>query len=344
MIQLLIFSMIYKPVVIFFCSLLGVPHTAVIIFTLFISVIALIKKRIFKTKKLILGAILFLFPILFLNATLEINEYIYNFLFIMNFVILILLKDVIVLRKKIVFVWNASLLIVILITVGMLFVDHPSVVFENRATMVGYANPLWAARDLCICALFNLFQKNRLTVTIAVILAFMLFALQARGSVVSFALLAFYRGINLRILVLAPLLLLLVSALESINSYSLAYRLFEWGNILQNLDKIPLFGFGIRNYQYVDFTTNLYAHNWFLDLVVGLGVVGGFLGVLLIFQFELTMRTLRQHKINPIYVVPLVYFVNGLTQGSTISSMLGLVIVLILPQMHRLSDKHNAQT
>ena len=202
--------------------------------------------------------------------------------------------------------------------------------FKGRQTLIGYENPLWAARDLVIIALFNLWYQRKITVYVICLIIAVIFALEARGAFLTFLILALYNGSKARILIITPAALISVALLASINSYSLDYRLFEWTNIILNLHQIPLFGFGVQQYQYHNFTSNLYAHNWALDYILGFGVIGAMI---------ILMNAIGIHRVlkfkgigieSAILAIPAVYCVNGLTQGDVISSSLGVIFLFVI--------------
>ena len=162
------------------------------------------------------------------------------------------------------------------------------------------------------------------------ILLVVVFVLEARGAFLTFLVLSLYNGSILRLVILAPVVLISMFFLISINRFSFDYRLFEWSNIISNLDQVPFLGFGLQQYQYHSFTSNLYAHNWALDYILGFGIIGAIVIVISIIGFHNLIKNKLTSNKNAVFALPAVYYINGLTQGDAISSLLGVLFVIIV--------------
>ena len=86
----------------------------------------------------------------------------------------------------------------------------------------------------------------------------------------------------------------------------------------------------MQQYQYHTFTSNLYAHNWVLDYILGFGVIGGMIVILNAIGIHKLLKNKKIGIQSAILSIPAVYCVNGLTQGDVISSLLGVVFLLVV--------------
>ena len=330
MVKILLLALIYKPLVLTIIAPMAMPHVAFLILSTLLAAFQFVKFN--KYPKYIFFIFIFLAtaPLSFIKSALFIDSYIYNYLFIINFALLFCMVPRIKIRKSTIHYCNLALFICLLVSV---LLDHHGselTKFKGRQTLIGYDNPLWAARDLVIIALFNTWYHGKISVYIICLLTVVIFVLEARGTFLTFLILALYNGSISRILVLTLTALMSVALLVSMNRYSLDYRLFEWSNIISNLDQIPIFGFGVQQYQYHTFTSNLYAHNWVLDYILGFGVIGGMIVILNAIGIHKLLKNKKIGIQSAILSIPAVYCVNGLTQGDVISSLLGVVFLLVV--------------
>ena len=265
------------------------------------------------------------------TAAFNQNEYIYNALFIINFGLIIMLfllnRDFLYSRKN--SFWRVSLIL----TLGASYFDavffNNFTTFKETYTLIGYDNPLWAARDLGIIVFyFLLTSKKNQTLEVITILATMLFFLEARAAFLITLFLYFIRFTPLYLITGLSFLTVIYSFIIDINPYSIAKRASEWSNILSNINNIPLFGFGPINYADLSFT-NLgdYPHNFVLDLVLGYGIVGLLFSIWLLFNIYKLLLLKDSKELHFLMTVPIFYVLVALSQGSLVSGMLGLCLI-----------------
>ncbi len=322
---------IFKPITVMICGLLGIPHAIVV--ALSSASLLLVILLIGKLEKS-LAFILFLSFIIvggFFFAAFRQSEYIYNLAFVINFALILILfslsKNYIHTHKNI--FWRIALIF----TLGVSYVDalffESLTKFDGRNTLIGYDNPLWAARDLGILIFYYFLTSQRTqTLEIITILATILFFLEARGV---FLISIFLYFIKFRPLYLAfglGLFTAISPFLININPYSAARRISEWTSILSNVQNIPWFGFGVRNYSEIGFTSlGVYPHNFILDLILGFGILGLFFSLWVMFNTYRLLLLKDDKQLHFLMTVPIFYVLAALSQGSLVSGMLGLCLI-----------------
>ena len=321
----------FKPVTVMLCGLAGVPHAFVLLisaFTLFVTIalIGKLKKRLsfFLTLALLIVGWLF-------SAAINEAEYIYNLLFIVNYLLVLMLfclcRDVG--YYGVTTFWRFALIMTLLIAfLDSLFVGSFTR-FDGRNTLIGYDNPLWAGRDLCVVVLFySCISAKKGLFDVILMLATMLLFLESRAMFLISILLYFIRFTPAYLASGIGLLSAVFYFLVQINPFSVSKRFTEWSAILANLGNIPLFGFGATNYMQVSFTSlGNYAHNFILDLVVGYGIVGLFLSILVMFNVMRLLLLKEKKELHYLMSIPVIYVLAALSQGSLISGMLGLCLI-----------------
>ena len=322
---------IFKPVLVMVGELLGVPHAAIVLTTivlLFLTILFIGKLPL----KLTLLFIVSLAIVAFLaTASFRQSEYIYNAIFTINVLLVLALAG---LHKNQInshrdFFWRIALIVSLMAS----FIDAQFFqIFTNfgeRNTLIGYDNPLWAGRDLAIVLFyFAITSKNGRKIEIAVLLGTMLFFLEARAM---FILSLFICFVRFRLIYLAVGMAALSGIfyfLIQINPFSVSLRLAEWSNILTNIHHVPLFGFGVKNYADIGFTSlGVYPHNWILDLVLGYGLIGALFASWVGANLIRLLALKDGNQLHYLMVVPIVYVLAGLSQGSLVSGMLGLCLM-----------------
>ncbi len=322
---------IFKPVTVMICGLLGIPHAIVSALSsvALLSIILLIGKL----KKSLAFILLLSFIIVgfFFFAALRQTEYLYNVVFVINFALILILfslsRNFIHTQKNT--LWRMALILTLAISYMDALLLDSLTSFDGRSTLVGYANPLWAARDLGIL-IFYYFLTSQKTQTIEVlaILATILFFLEARAVFLISIFLYFIRFTPIYLVSGLGLLTALSFLLIDINPYSVSKRLSEWSNILSNVENIPLFGFGVMNYSEISFTSlGVYSHNFILDLILGFGIIGLFFSIWVIINTYRLLLLKDTNKLHFLMAVPIFYVLAALSQGSLISGMLGLCLI-----------------
>ncbi|MHB8972340.1 MAG: O-antigen ligase family protein [Pirellulaceae bacterium] len=117
-------------------------------------------------------------------------------------------------------------------------------------------------------------------------------------------------------------------------------RLDIWADALKRIGNHPLFGVGFGQ----DFGDNVHVHNWYLDLLLGLGIVGSFplFAALLWWLRLVTKRKVIQRA--GYLVVPCLAYIVGLmayNMGGSIRVFFSMtsVAVLIMAIVTRLADR-----
>tara|TARA_B100000242_G_scaffold30796_1_gene18470 strand:- start:16832 stop:17896 length:1065 start_codon:yes stop_codon:yes gene_type:complete len=322
---------IFKPITVMICGLLGIPHA--IIVALSSATLLLVILLIGKLEKS-LAFILFLSFIIvagFFFAALRQTEYVYNLAFVINFALILILfslsKNFIHTHRNI--FWRFALILTLAVSyIDAVFFDSLTK-FDGRNTLVGYDNPLWAARDLGILIFYYFLTSQRTqTFEVLMILATILFFLEARGV---FLISVFLYFIKFRPLYLAfglGFFTAISPFLIDINPYSAARRISEWSSILSNVQNIPLFGFGVTNYSEISFASlGVYPHNFILDLILGFGILGLFFSIWIMFNTYRLLLLKDDRQLHFLMTVPIFYVLAALSQGSLISGMLGLCLI-----------------
>ncbi len=322
---------IFKPVTVMICGLVGIPHAIVISLSSAILLLAIL--IIGKLKKRLLFIIFLSFIIVawFFLAAFKQAEYVYNVLFVVNYVFILMLfclnKNFIHTKKNT--FWRIALILTLVISfMDALFLDNLTQ-FDGRNTLVGYDNPLWAARDLGIL-IFYYFLTSQKTQILEVIMIFatILFFLEARAVFIISILLYFIRFTPFYLAIGLSALTSLYFVLVDINPYSISNRLNEWSSILSNVENIPLFGFGPMNYAEISFTSlGVYAHNFVLDLILGYGIIGLFFAMWVLLNVFRLLLLKDSKQLHFLMAVPIFYVLAALSQGSLISGMLGLCLI-----------------
>jgi hypothetical protein len=313
------------------CGLLKFPHAVIVSLSscLLFLLILLIGKL---NKKLLL--ILFLSSIIvawFFLAAFKKAEYVYNVLFVINYGLVLMLfcinKNFIYAGRDI--FWRIALIFTLLISFfDALFLDNLTK-FDGRNTLIGYDNPLWAARDLGILV-FYFFLTSRKSMNFEVLLIFLtiLFFLEARAVFLISVLLYFIRFTPVYLLFGLSALTAIYFLLVDINPYSVSNRLNEWSSILSNIQHIPILGFGAMNYSEISFTSlGVYPHNFILDLVLGFGIIGLIFSIWVVLNLYQLLLLKDTYQVHYLMVVPIFYVLAALSQGSLVSGMLGLCLI-----------------
>ena len=215
---------IFKPVIVMIAGLLGIQHVmfvsgSIVILFFLILLIGKLNKAILVLLTLSLMIVMWLF-----TAAFNQNEYIYNALFIINFGLIIMLfllnRDFLYSRKN--SFWRVSLIL----TLGASYFDavffNNFTTFKETYTLIGYDNPLWAARDLGIIVFyFLLTSKKNQTLEVITILATMLFFLEARAAFLITLFLYFIRFTPLYLITGLSFLTVIYSFIIDINPFTL---------------------------------------------------------------------------------------------------------------------------
>ena len=322
---------IFKPITVMLCGFLGIPHVSVmlvsaIVLLATILLIGKIKKRLFYFLLLSLMIVVWLF-----SAAFSVAEYIYNALFVVNYLLILMLFCM---TKSFSHpnnsnIWGLALIISLMVSFVDALLFGNLTYFAGRHTLIGYVNPLWAARDLSIVVFYYfLTSKKARGLEVFLLLATILFFLEARAVFLISILLYFIRFTPVYLVSGLGFLAALFYFLVEINPFSIAKRIAEWSAIVSNFDNIPLLGFGVINYAQISFTTlGVYPHNFILDLVLGYGIIGFLFSLLIVVNlFKLLMlKDIKQ--LHYLMTVPIIYVLAALSQGSLISGMLGLCLI-----------------
>ena len=334
--ETLIAILIFQPIFVGISGLFNIPHIYVILFALCLAIYCLVENQIIKKS---VGLIIFFVLIMTINLSREIirlNEFIYNSIFTITYLVTLILIHNQPMHRKISKVWTYILFLVLACCIIENKLFGNLTYFEGRATLIGYTNPLWAARDLVVSAAYiYMVQNNRFSLSVAIIFIVIIGFLEARGGALFLIVFVMWNLKPKNILILLLLLIILISATWNFNPYSTSYRLIEWYAIITNIHEIPLFGFGLAQYANITFTNlGIYSHNWVFDYILAQGIVGFLLAVFALRGLFIGMQLKSRNELVPILCLPIVYGLTGLTQGSLISS---LIAVSILPFLNLLN-------
>lgn len=322
---------IFKPVTVMTCGLLGIPHAIVISLSSAVLFLAILLIGKLKRRLLIILFLSFIIVAWFFLAAYKQAEYIYNVVFVINYALIIMLfclNKSFIHTKKNTF-WRIALILTLAVSfIDAIFLDSLTQ-FDGRNTLVGYDNPLWAARDLGILIFYYFLTSQKTQIfEVLTILATILFFLEARGVFLISIFLYFIRFTPFYLVFGLSALTALYFMLVDINPYSISNRLNEWSSILANVENIPLFGFGVMSYAEISFTSlGVYAHNFILDLILGFGIIGLFFSIWVMFNIYRLLLLKDTKQLHFLMAVPIFYVLAALSQGSLISGMLGLCII-----------------
>ena len=338
----LVIFILCKPIFVCISGLIGISNFAFVFSALCIAIFGIIKIRIIKKKLMIISFITIFIMLILSTEIIRIEEYIYN----VAYSLLLLLTIIIWIhgkKTKLSVYWQYSLLFYLLLCIAENYFFGNLTFYEGRATLIGYANPLWAARDLAVTAAFIfLVQGQRINITFVIIFCSILGFLEARGcAIVLLLFVAYY--VNFRNILLALVMVpLLVAVTWSLNPFSAMMRVTEWYMIVRNIHEIPILGYGLINYKDIPFTQlGVYSHNWVLDYILAKGVIGLVLAIFAIRGLFIGMYLKSQQNLLPILCVPLMYGLVGLTQGSLIGSLLAVVLLPVLKELNTINHSVN---
>jgi hypothetical protein len=338
---------IFKPVLVMLCKIVGVPHAVIVAASICILSISVL--LIGKVNQRLMLLLVPPAAIMALLATASINqsEYFYNVIFSINvFLILVLfcVQKIREFRNDHLF-WRFALIATLLASyIDALFFDTLTN-FNGRNTLIGYDNPLWAARDLGVIIFFlHLSSSKNRMIEIGIILATILFFLEARAIFLISLFVCFVRPRPVNLLVGLAILIGIFQYLIQLNPYSVSKRFTEWYQIVSNLHQTPLFGFGVKNYSDISFTNlGAYPHNWVLDVILGYGFLGVFFTVWVGINFLNLLKLKDRKELHQLMAIPIVYILASLSQGSLVSGMLGLCLLPIGYKLNNLLMSRNSQ-
>lgn len=322
---------IFKPVTVMLCGLLGIPHASVVLVSAVVLFVTLFLVGKVKKRLLFLLSLSLIVVAWFFSAAFNEIEYIYNALFVFNYLLILMLCC---LNRNFNYArtttfWNLALIMTLMASfLDALFLESFTK-FDGRHTLIGYDNPLWAARDLCVVVFcYSLTSKKARSFEVMLMLATMLFFLESRGVFLISILLYFIRFTPIYLASGLCLMTALFYLLVEMNPYSISNRLTEWSTIVSNVDNIPILGFGVMNYKQISFTSlGNYPHNFILELVLGYGIVGFLFSLWVVVNLFRLLLLKDSKEFHYLMAVPVIYVLAALSQGSLISGMLGLCVI-----------------
>ena len=327
----------YKPIFVMFCAFLSTPHFAILILNFWLGIYCVLKQNLVK-KSLLLYS--FLALTLALNLSFEVifpMEFYYNVVFLLDFLIILILISKNPAIQKPTKIWNTLFIITLLASVVENFLIGSLTSFEGRATMIGYSNPLWAGRDICVACAYYILTKNKTWTFFTVIsILILVFFMVARGPFIALLLFILYKTSFRNTLITIIAMPLIIMSVLFLNPASFIYRINEWKNILVNLNNIPLTGYGIQNYKQIPFTNlGIYSHSWLFDYVLAMGLLGFFLAMLTLLGIYKAIKLKTDGALLPALSLPIIHGFTGLTQGSLSSSLVALSVLPILVKFNQ---------